>query len=129
MSEPSKLNLMQRLRGWVSQWQEFVVWLPVLFVIAIVAYVLLGAVVRIGADPLAWLAEIPVMCAWAAVACATAWLIKRTYWMDLDDVMERELYERVLNEADPEAWRLLIKDRVEWLALLLLAFAFFWPAR
>ena len=122
-------SLFARLRGWIGRWQEFVIWLPLLFVLAVVAYVALGAVARIGADPLAWLAEIPVMCAWAAVACATAWLIKRTYLYDIDDEMERELYERVLDEGDRDARWLLIKDRVEWLVLLGLSFAFYWPAR
>lgn len=124
----SNTSLFARLRGWVSRWQEFVVWLPVLCVIAVVAYVVLGAVARIGADPLAWLAEIPVMCAWAAVACATAWLIKRTYMHDLDTDAEQLLFERVL-AGDANARWLLVVDRLEWLALLALSFAFFWPAR
>jgi len=117
-----------RLRGWISQWQEFVVWLPVLFLLAVAAYVLLGAIARIGADPLAWLAEIPVVCAWAAVACATAWLIKRTYGDDLDPARELELYTRVL-AGDHNARWLRDRDRLEWAFCLLLAFAFFWPAR
>ena len=121
-------SLMERLRSWLSRWQEFVLWLPLLCVLAVLAYVVLGAVARIGADPLAWLAEIPVMCAWAAVACATAWLVKRTYLYDIDDETERELFQRVLDEADPDARWLLIKDRLEWLVLLGLSFAFFWPA-
>lgn len=124
----SNPTVFEKLRSWVSRWQEFVVWLPVLCVIAVVAYVLLGAVARIGADPLAWLAEIPVMCAWAAVACATAWLIKRTYMHDLDTTAEQLLFDRVL-AGDANARWLLVVDRLEWLALLVLAFAFFWPAR
>lgn len=127
MSEPN--NTETGVRAWLSRWQEFVIWLPVLCVLAVAGYVLLGAVVRIGADPLAWLAEVPVMCVWAAVAAATAWLIKRTYLLDLDDAMERELYRRVLDEADADARWLLVKDRLEWLVLLVLAFGFMWPAR
>lgn len=127
MSEPN--NPETGVRAWFARWQEFVIWLPVLCVLAVVGYVLLGAVARIGADPLAWLAEVPVMCVWAAVAAATAWLIKRTYLLDLDDAMERELYRRVLDEADADARWLLVKDRLEWLVLLVLVFAFFWPAR
>lgn len=124
----SKPNVFARLRGWLSRWQEFVIWLPLLFVLAVVAYVMLGAVARIGADPLAWLAEIPVMCAWAAVACATAWLIKRTYLHDIDSAGEKLLFERML-QGDRNARWLYVADRLEWLVLLLLTFAFFWPAR
>jgi len=121
-------SLFARLRGWISQWQEFVIWLPVLCALAIVGYVVLGAIARIGADPLAWLAEIPVMCAWAAVACATAWLMKRTYGDDLDPARERDIYDRALAGDENAKW-LRDRDRLEWAFCLLLSFAFFWPAR
>lgn len=125
----SNVGAIGRVRAWFSRWQEFVIWLPVLCALAIVGYVVLGAIARVGADPLAWLAEIPVMCAWAAVAAAAAWLIKRTYLLDLDVEMERELHFRVREHGDPNAMWLLILDRLEWFVLLLLMFAFFWPAR
>ena len=127
MSEQTK-SMIGRVRTWLSRWQEFVVWLPLLCVLAIVAYVVLGAVARIGADPLAWLAEIPVVCAWAAAACAAAWLIKRTYGDDLDHARERDLYDRVLSGDQNARW-LRDRDRLEWAFCLLLTFAFFWPAR
>jgi len=127
MNEP-QTTVTGRVRAWFAQWQEFAIWLPVLCVLAVVGYVVLGAVARIGADPLAWLAEIPVMCAWAAVACATAWLIKRTYGDDLDAAREFELYGRVL-AGDPNARWLRDRDRLEWAFCLLLSYAFYWPAR
>lgn len=119
---------LRSIAGWVSRWQEFVVWLPLLVALAFFGYVVLGAFSRLGIDPLAWLAELPVLCAYAAAACGGAWLFKRTNLHDITAAKDRELHD-LAQLGDPHARWLLTKDRIEWLVLLIAFFAFFWPAR
>jgi hypothetical protein len=106
--------------GFLSRWQECVVWLPVLVILALFGWIVFGALdQRITSDALAWLLELPIQCAYFAAACAAAWMFKQTYLFDFQ-----------LNLAgDRNARWLLIKDRLEWFFLLGISLAFFWPAR
>jgi len=122
------MTVLRNIAGWVSRWQEFVVWLPLLVALAFFGYVVLGAFSRLGIDPLAWLAELPVLAAYAAAACGGAWLFKRTNLHDITAAKELELHALAQQGSADARW-LLIKDRLEWLVLLIAFFAFFWPAR
>lgn len=117
-----------RIRAFFYQSQEFTLWLPLCVVLAVVGYVVLGAIVRVGPDALAWLAELPALCAYAAAWLACSWAIKRVYLHDIDRPLEVDLQARVL-AGDANARWLLLKDRAETLACLALSLAFFWPAR
>jgi len=117
-----------RIGAFFYQSQEFTLWLPGLVVLAVLGYIVLGAIVRIGPDALAWLAELPALCAYAAAWLAFSWAIKVVYLHDIDRPTERILQDRVL-EGDTHARWLLVKDRLETFAALLLSLAFFWPAR
>ncbi|MEN5208018.1 hypothetical protein ABE493_07830 [Stenotrophomonas terrae] len=121
-------TILSRVRAFFYQSQEFTLWLPGLVVLAVLGYVLLGAVVRVGPDALAWLAELPALCAYAAAWLAFSWAIKAVYMHDIPRVLERDLQEQVL-AGDAHARWLLVKDRLETFAALLLSLAFFWPAR
>lgn len=120
---------MNRILSFFSRWQEFIVWLPVLIFLALLGWILLGALDRtIGGDVLAQLLQLPISAAYLATACAAAWLFKRTYLFDLHDDEERQLHEAA-RAGDRSAWRLLLLDRAEWVGLVGLFVAFFWIAR
>jgi hypothetical protein len=66
--------------GFFSRWQECLVWLPVLVMLALVGWIVFGALdQRITSDALAWLLELPILCAHFAAGCAAAWMFKQTY--------------------------------------------------
>lgn len=120
---------MNRILSFFSRWQEFIVWLPVLIFLALLGWILLGALDRtIGGDVLAQLLQLPISAAYLATACAAAWLFKRTYLLDLRDDEERQLHDAA-RAGDRSAWRMLLLDRAEWVALVGLFVAFFWIAR
>ena len=108
--------------------QEFTLWLPGMVVLAVIGYIVLGAIVRVGPDALAWLAELPALCAYAAAWLACSWVIKVVYMHDIDRPTEAVLQQRVL-AGDPDARWLLLKDRLETFGALLMALVFFWPPR
>lgn len=121
---------MKGLRGFISRWQEFGVWMPVLVLLALGGFVVFGALpgVAITGDLIAWMLELPVACLWLAAAMGAAWLFKATYLQDLDSAQEAALYQLVLQGNAHARW-LLIKDRLEWAFLIVLFALFFWPAR
>jgi hypothetical protein len=120
---------MKRILSFFSRWQEFIVWLPVLIFLAVLGWILLGALDRtIGGDVLAQLLQLPISAAYLATACAAAWLFKRTYLFDLRDDEERQLHDAA-RAGDQSAWRMLLLDRAEWVGLVVLFVAFFWIAR
>ncbi|NWF33164.1 hypothetical protein HH110_08905 [Stenotrophomonas sp. SAM-B] len=120
---------MKRILSFFSRWQEFILWLPVLIFLALLGWVLLGALDRtIGGDLLAQLLQLPISAAYLATACAAAWLFKRTYLFDLPEDEERQLHDAA-RAGDRSAWRMLLLDRAEWMGLVGLFVAFFWIAR
>lgn len=120
---------MNRILTFFNRWQEFVVWLPVLVFLALLGWILLGALDRtIGSDVLAQLLQLPITAAHLATACAGAWLFKRTYLYDLNVSEEQRLHEAARG-GDASAWRMLLLDRAEWFCLVGLFVAFFWIAR
>lgn len=120
---------MKRILSFFSRWQEFIVWLPVLIFLALLGWILLGALDRtIGGDVLAQLLQLPISAAYLATACAAAWLFKRTYLFDLRDDEERQLHDAA-RAGDRSAWHMLLLDRAEWVGLVGLFVAFFWIAR
>ena len=119
---------MGAIRRALYQAQEFALWLPGMVVLALVGFVVLGALVPLTGDALAWLAELPVLCAYVAAALGAAWAAKALYLHDLDTDQERELHAAA-RAGDAGARWLLVKDRLETLACIALALAFFWPAR
>jgi len=119
---------MRRLCAWLYQCQEFALWLPGLVVLAVLGFVVFGALTPLRGDLLAWLAELPVLCAHAAAALGAAWAAKALYLHDLDTEQEADLH-RAARDGDAGARWVLVKDRLETLVCIALAFAFFWPSR
>jgi len=121
-------NLGRRLTSAIYHSQEFTLWLPGMVLLALLAYVVFGALTPMTGDALAWLAELPALCAYAAAALGASWVIKKLYLHDIDAAQEITLQAAAL-DGDANARWLLIKDRLETFACIILAFAFFWPSR
>lgn len=121
-------RLFGKLRAFFYRSQEFTLWLPGLTVLTVLGFVLLGAFVRLDGDVLAWLSELPALCAYAAAWLGCSWVIKAVYMHDIPRIDEIDLQCRVL-AGDFNARWLLVKDRCETFGCLLLALCFFWPAR
>lgn len=120
-----------KIRNFFYQSQEFTLWLPGLVLLAVIGYVVLGAIARVGADAIAWLVELPAWSAWAAAWLGTAWLIQFLYMHELTREDEQRLQEAVeLEGADAAGSRwLLVKARLETTGALILSLIFWWPAR
>lgn len=121
-------NLGRRLASAIYHSQEFTLWLPGMVLLAVLAFAVFGALTPMTGDALAWLAELPALCAYAAAALGASWVIKRLYLHDIDTAQEIALHAAA-QEGDAGARWLLVKDRLETFACIILAFAFFWPAR
>jgi len=121
-------RLVARLRTFFYQSQEFTLWLPGLVVLAVIGYVVLGSIARIGDDALAWLAELPVHCAWAAAWLGCAWLIQRLYGHDLTREEEIQLHAQARDGNAGARW-VLVFHRLQLVVFLVLSLLFFLPAR
>ena len=122
------LTIGRSIKSAIYTSQEFTLWLPGMVVLAMLGFLVLGALTPMTGDALAWLAELPVLCAYAAAALGTSWAAKKLYLHDLDTDQERTLHAAALSGDAGARW-LLIKDRLETFVCIVLAFAFFWPAR
>lgn len=121
-------SLWARVRAFAYQSQEFTLWIPGLVLLTVLGYILLGSIVRVGPDALAWLAELPAQCAYAAAWLGCGWLIQRLYLRDLTAAEEDDLQRRVL-AGDAAARWLLVFHRLQLFVALALSLVFFWPAR
>ena len=119
---------MRRILSLLYRGQEFALWLPCLTLLSLAGFVVFGALTPMTGDVLAWLAELPVICAHAAAALGAAWAAKALYMHDLDRAQEIDLHNRVL-AGDAAARWVLVKDRLETLACIALSLLFFWPPR
>lgn len=108
--------------------KAFVFWLPLMVLLTVVGWTVLGALpgARLTGDHIAWLLELPVVTCWAVAAIGSAALIKCWVLREVDAREEAELY-RLAKEGNAHARWLLIKDRTEWLCLLILCGAFYFP--
>lgn len=122
------MSLIARLRTFFYQSQEFTLWLPGLSLLAVAAFIVLGAIARIGTDSIAFLLELPAMCAYALAAFGLSWVIKSLYLHDIDRAEEVRL-QALAEAGDTGARWVLVKDRIETFACLALMLAFLWPAR
>ena len=87
---------MDRIWSWIRRWQEPVVWLPLVSLLAIGAWLLLGALdPSATVDIIAALVEVPVLTAKAIAALGLAWLARRRFRHRLDDEQKLAHWEGV----------------------------------
>lgn len=68
------------IKTWIRRWQEPVVWLPLLALLALVAWLVLGALDPDSTvDLMARLIELPIIAAYAVAALGLAWLARRRF--------------------------------------------------
>lgn len=114
----TKLTQRSKLGEFLHQWQEPVVWIPLLLVALLVLFYLLPRLdPRTGIDGFGDLFHLVGKLLVLAVACFSAWLFKRTYLTVLDEDAERELFNDWRAGDRKALWRLVF-DRIEWLVLI-----------
>lgn len=119
---------MSRLTAFLARWQEPAIWLPLLTLLALGAWVIAGALDRTAtADAMAMLLHLPIRTAYAAAALGLAYLARRRQRRRLSDDEQADLWTRTLN-GERGALTIYITDAVVWLAPLVLLLLFFWPA-
>lgn len=113
--------------SWLRRWQEFTGWLPLLAVLAVVGWVVLGA--SAGRDDLIrWLLELPILTGYALAASGLAYLTWRRWSYRLSEDEKRALWERLLAGERGAIWIHAINAGF-YLAALVLYALFFWPQR
>lgn len=117
-----------RIRNFFYQSQEFTLWLPGLVLLAVIGYVVLGGLARVGTDAIAWLLELPAWSAWATAWLGTAWLIQYLYMHDLSREDEERLHADAEEDLPGARW-VLVKARLETFGALVISLIFWWPAR
>lgn len=97
MARNDELRRIIRLRAlgrWVGEWQELLIWLPVVLIAAWIAWRGIPLIDRTaGLDGWGIFWGYLVTGAGVCVAAFLAWLITRTYHLDFDDEDERELID------------------------------------
>lgn len=120
---------MSRLTQWLSRWQEYLSWTPLLVVLSLAAWLAFGALDRrLGTDALAFLLELPIRSAYAAAALGIAYLARRRQRRDLTADEQTDLWNRVL-AGERGAIIIYLTDSIVWALAFTLSLLFFWPAR
>lgn len=95
--------------------------LPVLVALLVGGYIMLRALdSRIGLEGFGDLFGYGLNAVRAALIIFTAWWMKRKIFFDLHTDTELRLF-KAREGGDPHAFWLIVQDRVEWIALLVLA--------
>lgn len=121
---------MNALKNLFRRFNSLLVMLPVQVALVVLGWVLFGALdSRVSVDnPFGFLLELPALCAYASAAIGFAALVKVYLLHDIPRSHEVAMHKAAA-EGDKGARWLIYKDRIEWIVLLLLFTAFFWPAR
>lgn len=89
------------MNAWLKRWQEFVGWMPLLLVIAVIAWVLLGAVSDRD-DLIRWLIELPVKVLYALGASGVTYLVWRRWSYRMNDTELRAYWDGIMRgDAGP----------------------------
>lgn len=117
-----------RVKEFFRRNQTVLFLLPATIVLMQLAWIMLNALdPRIGVEGFGDLFGYLLNGARAVLIVFSAWWIKRWCWFDLHAKTELELFERVRDQADEVAFKLIVKDRIEWAVAL--AFSTWWFTR
>lgn len=109
----------------IQRFQEFTGWIPVVVVLSIAGWLVLGVMDRAaGSDTLALLMELPVLCAYALAAVGVSYLARRRFRRKLTDQEQVELWRAVL-QGNKGACFIYFLDVVVWLGSLIALLVFF----
>ena len=115
------------MKDWLRRWQEFTGWLPLLAVLAVVGWIVLGASAG-RADLVRWLLELPIVTGYALAAAGLAYLTWRRWSYRLDDAGKAELWRRLL-AGERGAITVYVVNAAFYLALVVVYALFFAPPR
>lgn len=114
----------------LRRWSALLILLPLQLVLLLAGYAFFAQLdPRVAVDnPFAFVLELPAIAAYAFAAVATASAFKILIWNDIPRKAEDALNKSAA-EGDKGARWILIKDRIEWIVLLIIFIAFYWPSR
>lgn len=125
-------DLRERLSAILSNWQEPLLWLPIALALGIAAYYVIPSIdPRAGIDGWGAVWNYIVVTIAVLLAGFLAWLLHRTYFLELDDDDERELIDHACGiersegtgfriGAGPTTWQaivVLLRKDFLWLAV------------
>lgn len=124
------MNRLQKFLHFTRRWNVFFLLLPSQVLLCVLGYAVFGQLdPRLAVEnPFAFLVELPAMASYAAAAISFAVFFKMLLWNDLPPAAEDALLKQCIEGNTGARW-LLIKDRIEWIVLLVIFIAFFWPPR
>lgn len=109
---------MDKIRKFLGNWQDGLIWLPITILLVVLATWLLPALdPRAGVDGPGFLQGYAVLLMKGVLITFMAWLCKQVYTRDLSDNDETALLLQASDFRNP--WPLLI-DRLEWVGWILL---------
>lgn len=115
------------MKAWLKRWQEFIGWLPILVLVAVAGWILLGGITDRN-DLIRWLLELPVLTTYALAALGVAYLARRRQRRKLTKDESRLLWERTLN-GERGALIVYLTDVLVWAVTFVSSLWFFWPRR
>lgn len=117
--------MFDKFKAFISRWQEKIILLPLLLIMGLAAWIVLGALDRTaGTDVLAQWVELPIRCAYAVAALALAGLARRRWRYKLTDAQQADWWLR-LTLGQRGARTIFITDAVLTLACIALLLHFF----
>jgi hypothetical protein len=119
----------EKVMGWLKRYQEFVGWTPLIVLGALAAWIVFGALdPRLGPDRLGLLLDLPILAAYAFAASGIAYLAWRRWSKRLTEEQLARYWDGLLR-GDRGPMLVFAVNALFYLSGLVLAFAFFWPAR
>ena len=118
-----------KLPKFLTRWQEFIGWLPLLAALIIAAWIVLGALDALATlDLLAVVADLPVRSAYAFAALGLAYLAWRRWSYRLTTEQKADLWERLM-KGERGAIVVYVVNAGFYLCTTLALLYFFLPAR
>lgn len=115
------------MKEWLRRWQEFTGWLPLLAVLAVVGWIVLGA--SAGQDDLVrWLLELPILTGYALAAVGLSYLAWRRWSYRLNDAGKADLWRRIM-AGEQGALTVFVVNAAFFLLTIVVLADFFRPKR
>lgn len=116
------------MMAFLKRWQEFTGWTPLIVVLAVVGWIVLGGLdPRLGPDRVGLLLDLPIITAYALVASGVAYLFWRRWSNRLSDEQKARLWDGLM-KGQTGAIVVYCVNAAFYLTVTVLVFRFFKPA-
>lgn len=89
---------MNKVISYLKRWQEFVGWLPLLVILAVVGWIVIGALDPLAVvDAMAQMVDLPIRTAQALAALGLAYLAWRRWSIRLSDPQLEDYWRRLMD--------------------------------